>query len=99
MSQHVPPSFYSVLSSLCFLDLGDYFLYMLGKFSTKISSNIFSHIFFLFFFWDICSCFSSLPQRFLKLSTLLLIHFFFFNLFCESDFYHSNFQLTYPFCY
>ena len=71
---------------------------MLWKFSTIISSNIFSGPF----------SFSSpsgtaimqrllplmLSQKFLKQSSL---HSFFFILFCSSEFHHSVFQVTYPF--
>ena len=45
MSQCVPPWSYPAWDSLCFLDLVDYFLFMLGKFSAIISSNIFLDLF------------------------------------------------------
>ena len=74
---------------------------ILGKFSTIISSSIFSWPFFL-------SSSSGTPmirmlghltlfQRSLRLSSFLLIHFPFFL--CFIYFYHSIFYLTYPiFC-
>ena len=43
----VSPWVYPVWDSLDFFDLSDYFLPVLGKFSTIISSNIFSWSFFL----------------------------------------------------
>ena len=75
---------------------------ILGKFSTIISSSIFSWPFFL-------PSSSGTPmiqmlgrltlsQRSLRLSSFLLIFFFFFPL-CFIYFYHSIFHLTYPmFC-
>ena len=75
---------------------------ILGKFSTIISSSIFSWPLFL-------SSFSGTPmiqmlgrltlsQRSLRLSSFLLILFFFFPL-CFICFHHSIFHLTYPiFC-
>ena len=82
MSWDVLPWVYPVWDSLGFLDLGDYFLPILGKFSTIISSRIFSWSFFL-------SSSSGTPiirmlERFilswrsLRLSSFLLIHFSFF---------------------
>ena len=74
---------------------------ILGKFSTIISSSIFSWSFFL-------SSSSGTPvirmlrhvtlsQRSLKLSSFLLVHFSFFL--CFIYFYHSIFYLSYPiFC-
>ena len=38
----LPFEFYSAWDSLCFLDLVDYFLSQLGKFTAIISANIFS---------------------------------------------------------
>ena len=78
----VSPWVYPVGDSLCFLGLGDYFLPHLGKFSTIISSSIFSWSFFL-------SSSSGTPitrmlehfilsWRSLRLSSFLLIHFSFF---------------------
>ena len=46
MSWCVSLRVYPLWDSLCFLDLGDYFLSHLGKFLTIISSNIFSDPFF-----------------------------------------------------
>ena len=82
MSWGVLPWVYPVWDSLDFLDLGDYFLPILGKFSTVISSSIFSWSFFL-------SSSSGTPMirmlgrltlswRSLRLSSFLLIHFSFF---------------------
>ena len=82
MSWGVLPWVYPVWDSLGFLDLGDYFLPLLGKFSTIISSSIFSWSFFL-------SSSAGTPmirmlghlalsQRSLRLPSLLSIHFSFF---------------------
>ena len=71
---------------------------ILGKFSTIISSSIFSWSFFL-------SSSSGTPmiqmlgrltlsQRFLRLSSFLLILFFFFLSLCFTYFHHSIFHLT-----
>ena len=73
---------------------------MLGKFSTIISSNIFSGPFSLFYFWDLYNanvrafvlCLL-LSQRSLRLSSFVFI-LFFFILFCGSEFHHSVFQVT-----
>ena len=57
---------------------------MLGKFSTIISSKIFSYPLFLFFFWDPYNSrlvHLILPQRPLKLSS---VPFILFTLFCSS---------------
>ena len=73
---------------------------MLGKFSTIMSSNIFSGPFSL-------SSPSRTPilrmllhlmlsQRPLRLSSFLFV-LFFFILFCSSEFHHAVFQVTYPF--
>ena len=85
MSWHVSPWIYSVWDSLCFLDLIDCFLPILGKFSTITSSNIFSVPFFF-------SSSSGTPmiqmlvclvlsQRSLRLSSILFI---LFPLFCSA---------------
>jgi len=71
-----------VWDALGFLDLGDYFLPILGKFSTIISSSIFSWPFFLSFssgtpMIRMLGHFT-LSQRCLRLSLFLLIHFCFF---------------------
>ena len=79
MSWGVSPWVYPVCDSLGFLDLADYFLPHLGKFSTIITSSIFSCPFFL-------SSSSGTPmirllghltlsQRSLRLSSFLLILF------------------------
>ena len=82
MSWGVSPWVYPVWDSLGFLDLGDYFLPILGKFSTIISSSIFSWPFFLSFssgtpMIRMLGHFT-LSQRCLRLSLFLLIHFCFF---------------------
>ena len=75
---------------------------ILGKFSTIISSSIFSWSFFLSSSFgthmiQMLGCLT-LSQRSLMLSSFLLILFFFFPL-CFIYFYHSIFYLTYPiFC-
>ena len=67
---------------------------MLGKFLITVSSNIFSGPF----------SFSSsgtptiqmlLPE--VSETVLISFHSFFFILFCDRDFHHSVFQVTYPF--
>ena len=89
-----------LFGTLGFLDLGGYFLPNLGKFSTIISSSIFSQPFFL-------SSSSGTPmirmlghlalsQRSLRLSSFLLILFFFLFPLCFIYFHHSIFHLTYP---
>ena len=82
MSWGVSPWVYPVWDSLGFLDLGDYFLPHLGKFSTIISSSIFSWSFFLSSssgtpMIRMLGCLT-LSQRSLRLSSFLLIHFSFF---------------------
>ena len=82
MSWGVLPCIYPVWDSLGFLDLGGYFLPILGKFSTIVSSSIFSWSFFL----SSSSGTSvirmlghlTLSWRSLRLSSFLLIHFSFF---------------------
>ena len=73
----------------------------LGKFSTIISSSIFSWSFFLSSSrTNMIQMLGRLTlfQRSLRLSSFLLILFFFFPL-CFIYFYHSIFYLTYPiFC-
>ena len=72
---------------------------ILGKFSTIITFSIFSWPFFLSsssgapLTWML-GCLA-LSQRSLRLSSFLLILFFFFPL-CFIYFYHSTFYLTYP---
>ena len=81
MSWGVSPWNYPLWNSLSFLDLGDYFFPISRKFSTIISSSIFSWSFFL--------SSSGTPMirmlehlilswRSLRLSSFLLIHFSFF---------------------
>ena len=73
---------------------------ILGKFSTLISSSIFSWPFFLSSgtpMIQMLGCLT-LSQRSLRLSSFLFILFFFFPL-CFIYFHHSIFHLTYPiFC-
>jgi len=90
-----------LFGTLAFLDLGGYFLPNFGKFSTIISSSIFSQPFLL-------SSSSGTPmirmlghltlsQRSLRLCSFLLIPFFFFFFpLCFIYFHHSIFHLTYP---
>ena len=83
MSWHVFPWVYPVWDSLCLLDLTDYFLFHVGKFSTIISSKIFSYPFFF-------SSSSGTPiirmlvllilsQKSLRLSSVLFILFTLFS--------------------
>ena len=69
---------------------------MLGKFSTIISSNVFSGSFSLSSGTPIMQMLvcSVLSQRSPRLSSFLS---FFFILFCSSGFHHSVFQVTYLF--
>ena len=87
MCWHVSPWVYPVWDSLCLLDLIGFFFSMLGKFSTIISSKIFSCPFF-------SSSSSGIPviqmlvhlilsQKSLWLSSVLFI---LFTLFCSSNF-------------
>ena len=82
----ISPWIYPVWDSLCLLDLIDYFLSMLGKFSTLISSKIFSCPFISF-----SSSGTPIIQmlvhlilslRYLRLSSVLCI---LFTLFCSSE--------------
>jgi len=74
------------------------FFSILGEFSTITSLNNFSSPFFLSLssFWDPYNgrleCLM-LSQRSLR----LFFHYFFYNLFCGSDFHHFAFQVTYLF--
>ena len=85
--------------TLPFLDLIDYFLTHIRKFSTIISSNIFSVPFFFLFFWDPYNsnvvAFNVVPE----VSEIVLnsFHSFFFILLCGSCFHFFIFQVTYPF--
>ena len=85
MSWRVSPWNYSVWDSLCFLDLIDYFLSHIRKFSSIISSNIFSVAFFFSAssrtpIIQMLVCLM-LPQRSLRLSSVLFI---LFSLFCSA---------------
>ena len=78
------------------------FFFMLGKFLTMITSNIFSrHLSFssswISIIW-ILVCYN-VPQRCLGVSSFLSIPFFFFFFysFCSIDFHDSVFQVTYLF--
>ena len=81
MSWGVLPWVYPVWDSLGFLDLGGYFLPILGKFSMIISSSIFLWPFFLSssgtLMIQMLGCLI-LSQRSLRLSSFLLILFSFF---------------------
>ena len=71
-----------------------------GKFSTIISSNIFSVNFvFLFFFWDPYNsnvvAFNIAPE--VSETVLNSFHSFFFILLCGSYFHYFIFQVSYPF--
>ena len=104
MSWGVSPWVYPVWDSLGVLDLGGYFLPILGKFSTIISSSIFPWPFFLSSpsgtpMTQMLGCLT-LSQRSLKLSSFLLIPFslFLFHLF--PPFYllpHLSYLLPYLF--
>ena len=71
---------------------------ILGKFSTIISSNIFSLSFFLFFFWDPYNLNVGAFNISEVCETVLnSFHSFFFILLCSSYFHYFIFQVTYPF--
>ena len=82
--------------TLCFLDLGGYFLSHVGKFSTIISLNIFSDTFSFSsssgtpISWMLVCL--ELSQRSLRLSSIIFI-----ILLLSNYFHHSVFQLTYSF--
>ena len=74
---------------------------MLGKFSTIISSNVFSGPFCLSSpsgtpIMQMLLCLM-LSQRSLRLFSFFFFHSFFFILFCSRDFHHSVFQVTFLF--
>ena len=72
---------------------------ILGKFSTIISSNIFSVPFFLFVFWDPYNSNVGVVNVVPEVSETLLksFHCFFFILLCISYFHYFIFQVTCPF--
>ena len=99
MSLSASPWVNPVWDSLGFLDLGGYFLPILGTFSTIISSCIFScPFFFVFFFWDSyglnVGAFDIVPE----VSEVVLISFHSFSFFplCFTYLHHCIFHLTYP---
>ena len=78
MSCCVVPWVYLAWDSLCFLNLSEFFLPILGKFLTIISSNIFSSPFSLFSFLNLyygMLVHLMLSQRSLRLSSVLFILF------------------------
>ena len=83
----VPPQVYPAGNSLCFLDLVDHSLSLLGTFSVIISSNIFMGSFSLspppsgtcIMHMLVCLM---LSQRSLRLSFFFFFHSFFYILFC-----------------
>ena len=86
--------------TLCFLDLGDYFLSHVKKvFHYNLFKYFLSPFLFLFFFWDPYNsnvgAFSVVPE----VSEIVFnsFHSFFFILFLSSYFHHFVFQLTYSF--
>ena len=99
MSLHVLPCVYPVWDSLGCLDLGGYISFLiLGKFSTIISSNVFSCPFRLSSSSEtpmiqMLGCLM-LSQRSMNLASFLK---FFFSLFCSASVISTIFQLTYQF--
>ena len=103
MSQCVPPWVYPVWGSLCFLDIGDYFLshirevfdYELFKYFFQISPFL-----FFFFFLDPCNsnvcAFNVVPE--VSETVLISFHSFFFILFCSSE-GHLPVLMPQLFCY
>ena len=84
MSQHVSPWVYSVWDSLCFLDLGDYFLsHVKEVFNCNLFKYFLRPFLFLFFFWDPYNlnvgCLM-LSQKSLRFSSVLFI---LFSVFCS----------------
>ena len=89
-----------LFGTLGFLDLGDYFpLHFRELFIYYLLKYFLMAFIFVFFFWDSYdSGRFTLSQRSLRLSSFLLILFFFFPL-CFIYFHHFIFYLTYPiFC-
>ena len=96
------PWVYPAWNSLCFLDVVDYFLFHMRE--------VFSY--YLFKYFHISSLSLSFPSRTFIMQMLVCLMLsqrsprlfsfflpsFFCILFCGSDFYHSVFQVTYPFC-
>ena len=70
------------LDSFCFLNLIDYFLSMLGRFSTNLFKNFLMPFLFLFFFWDPYNLnvgvFDSVPEVSETLLSSFISFFFFF---------------------
>ena len=99
MSWGISPWVYPVWGSLGFLNLGDYFL---PHFREGFNYYLLKYFLMVFFFLSSSSgtpmiqmlgCLT-LSQRYLRLSSLLLILFFF--PLCFIYFYHSIFYLIYP---
>ena len=86
----ISPRVYPVWDSLGFLDLGDYFLpHCREVFNYYLLKYFLMAFLFVFFFWDSYdSNVGCLPlsQRSLRLSSFLLIPFFFFCLFLSASF-------------
>jgi len=101
VSWGVLPWVYPVWASLGFLHLGDYFLPILGKFSTIISISIFSWPFFLSSdsrtpMTQMLGCLTSSE---VSEVSLISFHYLFFFPLCFIYLHHSIFHLTYPiFC-
>ena len=94
------PRVYPVWDSLCFLDLGDYFLSHVRKiFHYKLLKYFLRPFLFLLFFWDPYNSkvgvFNVVPE--VSEAVLNSFHSFFFILLPGYYFHHFIFQLTYLF--
>ena len=89
VSWHVSPWVYPIWDSFCLLDLIDYFLFHVVKFSTIIFSKIFSYP---FFFSSSSWTFDIVPE--VSETILSSFHSFYFILLFRSYFHHFIFQLT-----
>ena len=97
----VLPWVYPVWSSLCFLDLGDYFLPHFRKVLNYYLKYFLMVFLFVFFFWDSYDSNVGAFNIVLEVSEIVLISFnsFFFFPVWFIYFYHSILYLTYPiFC-
>ena len=92
-----------LFGTLCFLDLGDYFLHHFREvFNYYLLKYFLMAFLFVFFFWDSydsnVGAFDVVPEA----SEVVLISFnsFFFFPLCFIYFHHTIFHLTYPiFCF
>ena len=102
MSWGVLPGVYPVWDSLCFLDLGGYFLrHFREVFNYYLLKYFLMAFLFVFCFWDSydlnVGVFNIVPE--VSEVVLIFLNSFFFSPLCFIYFHHSIFHLTYPiFC-